>query len=319
MNIVLVSIGNFQSYILDNIRNLIHLKHNNIYVIINQNFYHHFSEFNPQIIEDNVNDSISLSSPVKLIYVENLKDDFHCYERTRLDKSFNNGFWVMTSLRIFYIYAFMAKYHIEDVIHIENDVVLYYNCDILLQHVDRTKIYVPFNSYSINVISILYIPTAELIKNLLVHWNFDMLDMNVFAIFKHIMPNSVDTFPICKQQPEFIGDNMKLMVCQNFTRFGMVFDGNAMGQYLGGIDPQNVGNSTKSTDGYVNKDCCIKYNQYKFIWKRKSVVDISQDINDTMKKPILCIGDDEIPIFNLHIHSKNLTRFIGGAGFIEEL
>jgi len=320
MNVVLVSIGNFQPYILDNIRNLIRLKHKNIYVIINKEFSEHFAEFEPSVyVGRNVGlwgESVSL---VKLVFVENLEDKFRFYERSHLDKQFNNGFWVMTSLRIFYIYAFMEKYHIENVIHIENDVVLYYNCNELLDRVDRTKIYVPFNSFNINVISILYVPRAELLRSLLINWNLRMLDMNVFAIFKRMMPNLVDIFPIFKDQIEFLGDDTKRMVCHNFERFGFVFDGNAMGQYLGGIDPQNIGGSTRSTVGFVNADCCIKYDNYEFVWKEMPVIVGGGDLGigkvDIIKKPFVCVGGDEIPIFNLHIHSKNLAKFVGGAGF----
>jgi len=327
MNIVLVSIGNFQPYILDNIRNLIRLEHQNIYVIINAKFRDHFAEFEPSVFVGSVGAG-GTSSPVKLVFVENLSDSFHFYERTRLDKKFNGGFWVMTSLRIFYLYAFMEKYHIENVIHIENDVVLYYNCDTLLERIERTKIYIPFNSFNINVISIVYIPKAELLRPLLMNWDMRMLDMNVFAIFKRMMPDLVDIFPIFKDQPEFAGDDVKRMVCYNFDRFGVVFDGNAMGQYLGGIDPQNIGGSTRSTVGFVNADCCIKYDRYAFVWKEMPTVgggggnegdgeDGGEGVRtvNMMKKPFLCVGGDEIPIFNLHIHSKNLAKFVGGAGF----
>jgi len=321
MNIVLVSIGNFQPYILDNIRNLIRLKHKNIYVIINERFRNNFAEFDPSVfVGGGVGLWSGIESPVKLVFVETLDEKFQFYQRSELDKTFNNGFWVMTSLRIFYIYAFMEKYHIENVIHIENDVVLYYNCDELMDRLDRTKIYVPFNSFNINVISILYVPRAELLRPLLMNWNLRMLDMNVFAIFKRMMPNSVDIFPIFKDQTEFLGNDVKRMVCQNFERFGFVFDGNAMGQYLGGIDPQNIGGSTRSTVGFVNADCCIKYDHYKFIWKDMPTMeggDVRGRVGtaDMMKKPFVCVGDDEIPIFNLHIHSKNLAKFVGGAGF----
>jgi hypothetical protein len=221
----------------------------------------------------------------------------------------------------------MEKYHMENVIHIENDVVLYYNCDTLIERVERTKIYIPFNSFNINVISIVYVPKAELLRPLLMNWDMRMLDMNVFAIFKRMMPDLVDIFPIFKEQPEFAGDDVKRMVCYNFDRFGVVFDGNAMGQYLGGIDPQNIGGSTRSTVGFVNADCCIKYDRYAFVWKEMPTVGGGEDGGgnvddgkgertvDMMKKPFLCVGGDEIPIFNLHIHSKNLAKFVGGAGF----
>jgi hypothetical protein len=36
---------------------------------------------------------------------------------------------------------------------------------------------------------------------------------------------------------------------------------------------------------------------------------------EVMKKPFVCVKEEEIPIFNLHIHSKEVSKFVGGAGF----
>jgi hypothetical protein len=119
------------------------------------------------------------------------------------------------------------------------------------------------------------------------------------------MPGVIDIFPLCKEQPGFTGE--QALVCSNYERFGFAFDGNAMGQYLGGIDPKNVDDG-KPTVGYVNERCCIKYDAYRFVWRG--------DGGDVFKRPFLVLpSGEEIPIFNLHIHSKDLAKFVGGAGF----
>ena len=66
-----------------------------------------------------------------------------------------------------------------------------------------------------------------------------------------------------------------------------------MGQYLGGIDPRN---KPGNTVGFVNETCLVKYNMYTFIWKEG--------------KPYIRIEGKDVPIFNLHIHCKNLEKFI---------
>lgn len=306
MNVVLVCIGNFQPYILDNIRNLVRLKHENIYVITNESFTPHFAEFSPTVFT-----GIQTDSPVKLVYVEDLNDTFHFYERTSLDKSFRNGFWALSSLRIFYLYSFMEKYRIKDVIHLENDVVIYYNCDELLGQVERNKIYVPFHAFNINIISIIYIPNSEILKPVLVNWNVNYSDMSVFVSFKAAFPQLITEFPIFKEQPEFNENPEQKMVCNNYERFNRIFDAAAMGQYLGGIDPRNNANNTI---GFVNKESCIKYNDYQFVWKYVPLAEGSSE-NEMMKKPFLFVKEEEIPIFNLHIHSKNISKFVEGAGF----
>ena len=77
-----------------------------------------------------------------------------------------------------------------------------------------------------------------------------------------------------------------------------MFDGAAMGQYLGGVDPRNIGGDSR---GFVNETCVIKYNQYTFHWMGV----------DGLMKPFLQVGCDLVPIFNLHIHSKRVKDFIG--------
>jgi hypothetical protein len=302
VNIVLVCIGNFQDYILVNIRNLIQLNHRNIHVITDDKFKHHFNEF---IQSTNDGDNVSL---VKITPLEELTDIFHYYEKTNLDKEFRNGFWTLTSLRFFYIYALMNKYKLKNVVHIENDVVLYYNSDELLTNIDNTKIYVPFNSFGVNVACIVYIPNADLFGFLLHHYNMAYFDMRIFAYWKHTFPHLIEAFPIITYEHEkTLGEinPIQSLISSNFPRFNQIFDGNAMGQYLGGIDGRNVENN-ENTVGFVNAECYVKYNQYSFVWKGET----------GHKKPFIVLTNGEqIPIFNLHIHSKDLDKFVGGEGF----
>ena len=52
--------------------------------------------------------------------------------------------------------------------------------------------------------------------------------------------------------------------------------------------------------GFVNETCVIKYNNYS-IWF---------EMVDEKKKPFILIEEKKLPIFNLHIHSKNLKEFV---------
>ena len=281
-NIVLVCIGNFQEYILDNIRQLIRLGHENIWVLTNSCFFERFSDYNFKI---------------KLIAIELLQDSFQFYQNSRLDKSFRGGFWTLTSLRFFYIYEFMRVYNISNVIHLENDVLIYYNCDQIIERFDSSYIYLPFDTFSRNIASIMFIPSADLFKTVLDKYDFNKDDMENFS-------NIMIVTGIIKQLPIFVScNNFNIsdeyrFVTANYDRFdGFIFDAAAIGQYLGGVDPRNIsGDST----GFVNEKCIIKYNTYSFIWEL---------IND-IKRPFIIIDGNKIPIFNLHIHSKNLVRFI---------
>ena len=101
----------------------------------------------------------------------------------------------------------------------------------------------------------------------------------------------IDTLPI------FITDNNTpehTLLTKNFYKYNAIFDGAAIGQYLGGIDPRNT--SSKNTVGFINETCIIDYSKYKFEWCKN--------------KPYIIIKDIKYEIINLHIHSKNLKLFI---------
>lgn len=279
MNIVLVCIKNFQEYILSNIEQLLRLNHKNIYVLTNECFFDRFIQFNHQIT---------------IVNVDNLTDTYDYYSKTNLNKVFRNGFWPLASLRFFYIYEFMRKFNVNDVIHLENDVLIYYNCDEIMSKFDKRFIYIPFDTLNRNIASIIYIPTADIFKNILDNYDNDVSDMYAF----NFIQKKTD---LIQNLPIFIYDNIVIpdiaFVSQNYNNFKFIFDAAAIGQFLGGVDPQNI---QGDTCGFVNETCIIKYNNYEFFWI----------IINGIKKPFIKINEQMIPIFNLHIHCKNLKKFM---------
>lgn len=275
-NIVFVCIRNFQPYLIDAIYQV--QKFNiPIYVLTECVFFENFKIFNNEITLINVNE---------------LDESYCFYDRTQLDKDFREGFWCSASLRFFYIYAFMKKYHVENVIHLENDVLIYHSPNNI--NFDNNYMYIPFDTFSRNIASILYIPNHDIFKHILDEYDFSKNDMENFSIIKnkigYIRPLPI--FPTCNLtlEHEFITNSYD--ECN-----GYIFDAAAMGQYLGGVDPQN---SSIDSVGFVNETCIIKYNEYVFEWNE----------SDGIRRPYLLVNNEKIPIFNLHIHSKNLTKFI---------
>ena len=84
---------------------------------------------------------------------------------------------------------------------------------------------------------------------------------------------------------------------QNFGNFNCIFDAAAMGQYLGGVDKRNQDGDTR---GFVNETCIVKYNNFEFFWIKK----------DNLYRPHIYINLKYIPIINLHVHSKELNKFM---------
>ncbi len=281
MNIILVSLRNFQEYILDNIRQLIRLGHKDIYVITD-----HPDRFGGADIADNIR---------VLCVSDGLDDEYGYMLKTSLNDEFRDGFWTLTSLRLFYLYAAMKKYDIQNVIHLENDVPIYYHVDTLSSSLDNTKIYMPFDSYERSILSIVYIPNHAIWKQVLDRYNYRLNDMQNFSkIGKET--GLIEKFPIFDPAYPGLSEEQK-WVSRNFDAFGVVFDAAAIGQYLGGVDPRNI---CGDTTGFVNETCVIKYDNFNILWK------VSSDI----RRPFIQLGEKEVPIFNLHIHCKNVRKFV---------
>lgn len=279
MNIILTCLNNFQEYILINIAQLIKLGHNNIFVITNLHLFPHFNNYKEHI---------------RLIDINELNESYNFVNNTSLDKSFRNGFWYLTSLRFFYVYELMKKYDIVNVIHLENDVLIYYNCHELSSYINNQFMYIPFDTYKRNIASIMYIPNKEIYKKILDNYDFNKNDMENFCLIKQ-KTGLIENFPIFIKSDNLTREQN--YVSENSDKFPFIFDAAAIGQYLGGVDPRNTPGNTR---GFINETCVIHYNNYH-IW--------FEEINGT-KKPFIQINDKKVPIFNLHIHSKNLINFV---------
>jgi hypothetical protein len=267
--IILVSVGVFQEYIIDNIEHLLKLNVD-IHVITNSVFFPKLNKFKAVI---NIVDSDSLNI-----------DIFN--NKTKLNKTIRNGFWNNTSKRLFLLYEYIKLHDIKNVIHLENDVLLYKNMDYRMEN----KIYLTMDCNYRCIPGIIYIPNYKLMTNLICNYNFSSNDMINMGIFYNNNKDIVNTFPIIDNSIQ------KCIYNENFTEFNSIFDGAAIGQYLGGIDPRN---RSGDTTGFVNETCVIKYNKYKFKWIK----------NGEYKLPYIQINKNLIPINNLHIHSKKLKKF----------
>jgi hypothetical protein len=285
-SIVLVCLENFQEYILTNIAQLLKLGHTEIYVLTNDHLMQDFEPF---------------SDIVKLISVETLEDPFDFKNKSTQNKDFRNGFWHFSSARLFVLHSFMVKYNVKNVIHIENDVLLYYNCDEILTEslYNQKQAYIPFDSYDRNVASIVYMPDGATFERILEQYNFNKNDMYNFSEIRK-KTDLINTFPIFVNHDMFPNDGEKAFVTNGWERFGgYIFDAAAMGQYVGGVDPRNIYGDTR---GFVNETCVIKYNdEGEIFWQ--TVAGLSKPFIKTRESGV------EIPIFNLHIHSKALMLY----------
>ena len=202
MHLVLTCINNFQEYILVNIKQLIRLGHKSIYVLTNAAFFRRFSDF---------------SENITLVAIEDLTDSYNYNQNTQLDNQFRGGFWALTSARFFYLYEFMRSRDIENVIHLENDVLIYHNVDNILEmRIDKTKIYLPFDTFTRNIASIMFIPNHSIFKTVLDKYDFSKNDMGNFSVIQ-AQTGIIDNFPIFINDPN--GSPEHQFVTKNFKQF----------------------------------------------------------------------------------------------------
>jgi hypothetical protein len=275
MKIVLVMLNNLQSYIFDNIQHLKHHDNSDITVITDKKFNTLFENVGINIIniEDLIPDYINVVS--------------------RSNNTFRNGFWELTSYRFTALYEYMKQHNINNIIHIENDVLIYKNIDTINFH-NMNKLLLTMDSKNRCIPGLMFIPTNEVLKKCLDLFNTSLNDMQNFSNCYYTLSDCIDTLPI------FLEDNkndVTKMITKNFKYYDSIFDAAAIGQYLGGIDPRNKSGDTR---GFINETCVIDYSKYTFIWKTE---------NDK-KFPYIVVNNNEYPIVNLHIHCKDLKMFI---------
>jgi hypothetical protein len=266
-------IGNYQEYIIDNIQQLLLFNNHDITVITNREFFHYFYDYEIELMDCN-----------KL-------SDYHFKDQSQLDKEYRNGFWHYCSLRLFYVYSYMKHYELTHCIHLENDVLTYLNFDQL--QFKENKVYVTFDSEDRVVPGILYIPNDKAFEPIIKGYDPTLNDMQNLAKFDETVILPLPIFPKMNEITKFN---------QLYDEFHVIFDGAAMGQYLGGIDPIHE----IDTVGFVNETCVIKYNEYTFEWIQQ----------DDLWVPYLVIEMNKYRICNLHIHCKDLKKFMSNQLFM---
>ena len=126
------------------------------------------------------------NSSIKIIDSASLQTNFD--KKSKLNTDFREGFWNSTSKRIFLLYEYMKQANIKNVIHIENDVLLYTNMNYNFEE----KIYLTMDSNERCIPGIIFIPKYELLTNLIENYDFTKNDMINFNFYNN--KDNVTTF-----------------------------------------------------------------------------------------------------------------------------
>jgi len=246
-----------------------------------------------------------------------LSEQWKRFRRTsRLEHRFRDGFWTYTTERFFALERTMRALGLRNVIHIENDVMIYFE---IAKMVTRLALLYPnlastFDNDERCIPGLLYAAHADALSGLLEHINVEgaakssrlVNDMTLLAGYRRLHGSAcIGTLPIVPPEyPAQLGSSSGHVpqrpadYFNNFTALRGLFDAAALGQYLGGIDPRNASGS--STVGFINESCVFNPSLCR--------IDFERDRRGR-RYPTISAGGPSWPVYNLHVHSKNLAPF----------
>lgn len=268
--------------------------------------------------KENINQNKKLFSEISnfdLIESESLipsKAYLKFLENSTLIKNNSGNFWVYTNERFFYLGKFIEQYNMQDVFHLENDVMLYVDLSSLLPTFKQyyKGLAAVFDNDDRCIASFMYIPNENAIDKLVNFFadnaHLGLFDMHMIAKFKNSYPNNfIDNLPIIMN--DYIikhglfstnnhTSNNFLNYSKNSSVFNSIFDAAAIGQYLGGIDHIHYNNGP----GFINETCLFNVSYLTYQW---------QADNLGRSVPYAIFNNKKYKINNLHIHSKELKKF----------
>ncbi len=279
--LVYVHIGDkLPEYIYESIYQTLNICENvKIYVLLEERHIEYFHS-----IQYNINSNCIFVIPIETI---NKSQKLKQYEEN-IKIRMNEDFWINTTKRFFIIEEFMKIYKISSIFHIENDVMIYMDFEEIKSYIksDSKDIWMVQDSLERVIPSIMYIPNIKSIS---------MLNDYIIKMTKDVFIN--DMILLGKYNKKY-----KLPIFPE-NDVGIVFDGAAIGQYLGGIDYNNR-RKNFGEPGFINETCVFKPNMYSYKFMN------IQKNKKTIKKPVVLIDQTKIvKIVNLHIHSKELYKF----------
>jgi hypothetical protein len=214
---------------------------------------------------------------------------------TKLNKKFRSGFWFHASNRFYVIADYMTATSLDNCLHIETDVVLYFDpAEKLTQFQEYADFSVPLDRKRA-IPGVVWLKNSLVAKRLTEHMllHKDQDDMATLGEFCLKNPSIARPLPSIPVEYAIQHDLDQKRYCQGLDLFGGIFDCAAIGQYVGGIhwlnDPEN-------TRFFLNESSDLNMSQFDFTW-RSSVIG---------RVPQIGLGITKTKILSLHAHSKDL-------------
>lgn len=223
-----------------------------------------------------------------------------------------SSLWRTSVLRLFYIEDFLRNTNIQDVIHFDNDVLLYRNLNkyidifkkfnfLITSHFEKEYVfgfsYIK-NSNSLTeinkqLLSLVRRGETQLLKDIDCKGSMPH-EMRLLCYINEVNNNSlIDQLPVTPFGP---GSN-------NFNLFNACFDPSSYGKHLGGSHEHTQRNSNfVSTSEWTGTE--------KHHYVGRCIINDNLKVKFDNKLPTVIVKNISYDIINLHIHTKELQKWM---------
>lgn len=213
------------------------------------------------------------------------------------------GFWRYAFERLLLLEAFMTKKNLEEVIHIENDVLIYYDSSTInFRHWYKDR--VAFNPLGDNYCTAAHIyvdnyKSLSIVNGLLISLIKLGID-KLSGMFPGISPiNEMMLLSVLLKQKQisYLPINVIGNYSDNLNDYNMIFDPASWGQYIGGT-PQGHSSGILFDHHWIGLD--MKGRSFEIRW----------EMDERGRKiPLLWYNNRKCKFANLHIHNKKLSQY----------
>ena len=250
-----------------------------------------------------------ISKSVKSFLYTPKREEQILLNRIFKSSSFRHGFWKYTFERLLALTEFHIQIGEGSILHIESDLLLMPNFPFKdFEQID-TLAWMKVDKFR-DTAALLYSPNVEesiwLSKNIMsiLAAGEPVTDMTILRQIADSSPHKVCELPtFTKGMESFRNENPGQSTVAifdiprtSFPRFG-IFDPAAIGMWLTGIDPRNNYGTTIyfDTQGILKGGTYLDPSKFRYQFTGNELLGI--------------FGTDAIPIWCLHVHSKNLGLF----------
>jgi len=228
----------------------------------------------------------------------------------KLDKRDRRVLGACAIERFLYLHDFMLQYDVQDVFHLENDNLLFFDLNELLSVFKQnySGIAATFDNDMRCIPGFVYVANKETMAHLADFFAKNIMsrlsDMHVLGLYKKRYPELIKTLPIvpAAYHKAYLLKSATGLKTQgpeaysaHIDKFKSLFDAAALGQYLGGTNCPNP------VPGFINESCLFNPARFKYAFKIDAL---------GRRVPYLVFHDNTYRINNLHVHCKKLTKFL---------